>query len=235
MKINFKNKTFSFFLVLSLSFHFLVILALIASKSLPNLFKKDKNLLIQNTIRIDTIGLPDLPSKPKVKKTKQKAVLVKKAKKNKEKKKKEKQAQKKKKEKRSQAQKNMKKNTSPSKNEQLNKGNKLSQGTKIGKETLTAQQISVGNIYINQVINQISAQWNLPKYLTDKNLSTQVVIKINKQGHVIDTQILISSGNELFDSLVLKAIENSGPYPAPPADIQKLIKDGIVPTFNSKN
>ncbi|MCZ0931923.1 MAG: energy transducer TonB [Oligoflexia bacterium] len=240
MKINFTNKTFSFFLVLSLSFHLIVILFLIVSKSLPHLFKKDKNLLIQNTIRIDTIGLPDLPSKPKAKKEKRKTALIKKPKKNKEKikkKRKEKQAQARKKEKlkENQAQKNREEKTSSAKNDKLNKGNKLSKGTKDGKENLTAQQLSEISIYANQIDRQIRAQWSLPKYLTDKKLTAQVEIKINKQGHITYKQILISSGNDLFDSFVLKAIENSEPYPPPPPGIQKFIKNGIAFGLSSRN
>ena len=87
MNINFTNKTFSFFLFLSLSFHLLVILFLIVSKGLPHLLKKDKNLLIQNAIRVDAIGLPDLPSKTKIKKEKRKTVIIQKPKPKKEKRK----------------------------------------------------------------------------------------------------------------------------------------------------
>ena len=89
---------------------------------------------------------------------------------------------------------------------------------------------------MNQVIHQIKIKWDtLPKYLADKNLTAQVEIKINEQGQIIYNQTLISSGNKEFDDFVLKAIEDSGPYPPPPVDIQSLIKGGIVSTLNSKN
>ena len=239
MKINSPNKKLSFFLALSVSFHLLVILFLIISKGLPYLLKKDKKLLIQNAIRIDDIDLPDLPSKLKAEKAKQKTVLVKKKKPIQKKRKKNTVKKKKKekntKEKYSEKKEKDSKNTNTGKNEQLNKGNKLSQGTKEGTESLTAQQLSEISIYASQIDSQIRTQWNLPKYLTDKNLTSQVEIRINRQGHIIYKKTLVSSGNDSFDSSVLKAIANAEPYPEPPANIQNAIKDGIVLTLSSRN
>ena len=237
MKINFKNNSFQFFLIVSLSFHLIIILFMIVSKSLPDSFKKEKKLLIQNAIRIDAIGLPDIPSKPKAKNQPEKAISIQKTKKEKKpqkqkiikrKNKKETQKDEKKKEKDL-------KNTTSDKQKKDTKGNKLSKGTKEETGELTAQKLSEINIYMSQVDSQIRSQWNLPKYLTDKSLTAQLEIKINEKGRIIYKQILISSGNELFDSFVLKAIENSEPYPSPPPDIQQLIKGGIVITLNSRD
>ena len=234
MKINSFDKKLSFFLILSLIFHLIVILILIISKNLSKLFKKDQNILIQNAIRIDTIGLPDLPSKTKSKKEKRKAVTIPKEKKKKEKAvtiPKEKEKKKKGTQKEKAAQKA--KNTQSLKNKS-NKGNKLSKGAKEGKENISAQQLSEITLYANQIHNQTKAQWRPEKHLTEKQLTSQVEIKINPFGRIIYKQILISSGNELFDNSVLSAIENSSPYPQPPPEIQKFIKDGIVLTLSSE-
>ena len=83
MKKNFINNSFQFFLALSALFHLGLIGVLIVSKSLPKLFKQEEKTLIQNSIRIDSIALPDLPSKPKIKTKKSKTVLIKKIRKNK--------------------------------------------------------------------------------------------------------------------------------------------------------
>ena len=240
MKKPLSNKSFSFFLALSLLFHFTVILMLIVSKSLPNLFTKNNSLVIQNSIQIDSIGLPDLPSKPKAKRKKIKAVSIQKEKKQpalqKQNQKKKKEKVTKKSEQKKKAEKSTdSKNNNPAKSDNLNKGNKLSKGSKEGNPDLTAQELSEISLYANQIDNQIRAQWRLPKYLTDTNLTAQVEIKINKLGRLIYKQVLISSGNELFDSFVLKAIDNAEPYPAPSPDIQSFIKDGIVLTLHSRN
>ena len=235
MKINFSNKTFSFFLILSLSFHFIVILFFILSKSLPNPFKKNKNILIQNSIRIDSIGLPDLPSKPKAKaKPKVKTVAIpKKQKEKKEPVKKKKNNKKSDKQTKKQKTNQEKKNTNSTKNEELKKGNKLSQGTKEGKENLTSQQLSKITLYANHILSQTRTQWKLPNYLINKNLTAQVEIKINELGRIDSKNILISSNNKTFDDFVLEAITNAEPYPKPPADIQSFIKGGIVLNLSS--
>ena len=207
---------------------------LIVSKSLPNLFKQNKSLVIRNSIQIDSIGLPDLPSKSKAKKKKIKAVSIQAKKKQSQNKKKEK-AVKKPKQKEKKEKSTDSKNNSPAKNDKLNKGNKLSKGSKEGKPNLTAQELSEISLYANQIDSQIREQWRLPKYLTDTNLTAQVEIKINKLGRLIYKQILISSGNELFDSFVLKAIDSAEPYPAPSADIESFIKGGIVLTLYSRD
>ena len=247
MKKKIIDNSFQFFLALSLVFHFVLIIALVLSKSLPNWLKTEKKTLIQNSIRIDSIGLPDLPADKKIKTTKPKAVLVQKDKKQKKKRQKTKEKktenkrkkdrkQKKKQEKESRSKMDVKNTSSSKESNELKKGNKISKGTGQGKSALTDQQRSAVHIYMNQVIHQIKIKWdNLPKYLADKNLTAQVEIRINEKGRIIHRDILISSGNIEFDSFVLKAIEDSGPYPPPPADIQSLIKGGIVSTLNSKD
>ena len=129
-------------------------------------------------------------------------------------------------------QKNIKAPT-PQKEDKLNKGNKLSEGTKDGKENINPQQLSKITGYVKQMDSQISSQWKLPKYLTNKNLTAQVEIKINNLGQIIHKQILISSGNELFDSFALKAIVNAEPYPEPSSEIQSFIKNGVVLSLSS--
>ena len=243
------NNSFQFFLTLSLLFHLGIIIVFVFSKALPNWIKKEKKVLIQSSIRVDTIALPDLPSTKKIKAKKQKTVLVKEKKKEKQEKKKrkarkEKKTKKERKEKKIQKQQEkenlskteLKNENSSKKSDKLKKGNKISKGTGKGKETLSDQQLEGVHIYMNQVIHQIKIRWeSLPKYLADKNLTAQVEIKINEKGQIIYKKTLISSGNEEFDSFVLQAIEDSGPYPPPPLDIQDLIKGGIVSTLNSKD
>ena len=91
---------------------------------------------------------------------------------------------------------------------------------------LSSEQIS--EIYINEILKQIKTNWQLPSYLTNKNLTTQLEIKIDSQGRVVSKEILISSGYDIYDSFVLKMIEKGSPYLKPPNSVQKEIKDGIV-------
>ena len=84
------------------------------------------------------------------------------------------------------------------------------------------------NIYLTRIIGEIKLNWKLPKYLTDQNYYAQLEVHINNSGKVTGKKIVKTSGNEVFDSRVLKAIETSEPFPPPPKEIQKLIAGGIV-------
>ena len=95
--------------------------------------------------------------------------------------------------------------------------------------------MEVINQYLTNVTDKIKLNWNLPKYLTELNLTAQIEIQINDRGKMIYKQMLVSSNNDLFDSYVLKATENSAPYPPPPADVKDLLKSGVVLILSSKD
>lgn len=231
-----KDISFSFFLGLSLLIHVLS-LGLLALTS-QNFFTKHR--VIPSSIKVDVVGLPEkeLPKKPvpavappapKVKKSsppkKPKPPLEKKSPP------KQKTVQKPQiKEKPSQ--------DTPQETEELTKeddvikGNKVSKGTdREGEER--EMQLEQLQAYIADVKTQIKLNWNLPKHLKIRYLYAQVEVKINEQGEFIEKGIVTSSENELFDRLVLEAIEKSSPVLPPPSSIRDLIEDGIVFGLNS--
>lgn len=238
-----ENRPFSFFLLLSFGLHILLIVFFLSSKNLRMLFAGDKEVVIPPSIRVDMVGLPDLPVQPKklVKKRKPIATVSEKSKKPAKSKtkpikkqksdKKEKTVQKKEKGKSAKEIQNVSSNSKPD----VNKGNQLTEGADKGKDLLSEQQISEINIYFSGVEDQIKSHWNLPKYLIDMDLTAQIEIQINNRGKMTSRQIVGSSGNELFDSQVLKAMESASPYPPPPASVQKIIRGGIVFTLNSRD
>ena len=246
------KRGFFFFLMLSCSIHIFSVVFFLSSNRLWDFFSQDK-IIVPASIRVDMVALPDFPSKRETVKKKEKpAVLpVKEVKKKPEKTKKpEKIGDLKKKEVQKQQLQEPKekkppeeRDTDDTQNEQekpsdleekVNKGNQIVEGEEKGEEILNQQQMLEINTYMMSVKAQTEANWNLPKYLTDMNLTAQIEIRINNEGGMIYKQIVLSSGNELFDSYVLKAIENSAPYPPPPANVRDLIRSGIVLSLDSR-
>ncbi len=220
-----KDSSFYFYLIISLSTHLLVTLILVFTDL--NIFSQAKT--IQPSIRIDTIGLPELKKiQSQARKNKEKFVNLhkksplKKQPKINKKQEREKQISETKQEKKEQVSETNQK-----------KGNKLSEGIEEG--LIETEQIEAINIYTTLIIGKIKLNWNLPKYLSDENYFTQLEVKINDEGEVIYKEIITSSGNNIFDSEVLKAIESSTPFPPPPPSVKKLISDGIVFGLSSKN
>lgn len=233
-----KKNSLSFYISISLGVHLLALIFFLFSQSHWSFFDKKKKVL-QTAVRVDMIGLPELEKKQKkenktfkqknvkkkkVKKIKKKKSVDIKKKSNSKKKKDKKKKEKQKEENKTSNQKNIEKENTKNKN--VKKGNKISKGIEGGVSQ--EQQSAMINIYLTQIIGAIKLNWKLPKYLVNKNYYAQLEIQIDKRGKVVSKKLESSSNNELFDSLALKAIEASQPFPTPPKEIQRLISDGIV-------
>lgn len=237
LKKEIQENPFYYFLLISSGVHILFIILILSSSNLWSVFRKDKEIT-PASIRVDMVGLPDItPKKVEAKKKKEKPVFIpeKKKKVKKPKKKPKKKDKKKEKNKKKDQKKNNKiQNTSSDSKKDVVKGNQVSKGAKEG-EVLDSQQMEEMNIYFSDVESRIRSYWNLPKYLIDLDLKIQIEIRINNQGKMTSKKIVVSSGNDLFDSQALKAMENASPYSPPPASVRKIIRDGIVFNLRSRN
>lgn len=245
LKKRLENMSFRFFLLFSLGIHFILIFFFIVGGNLFALFKKKQRIVVPPSVRVDMVALPDFPAVKKAKKKKEKPVLIsdkkekKKAPPKQKKKKKITKSKKKPDDKLTKAKKKpekepLKKAGSDSK-KKINKGNKLSQGVEKGKEVLNAQQQEEINAYFLVISDRIRAFWNLPKYITEQSLTAEIEIKINNKGEMTYKNLDVSSGNDLFDSRVLKAMESAAPYPPPPSNVQSLIRNGIILRLSSRD
>ncbi|OQW50547.1 MAG: hypothetical protein A4S09_01775 [Proteobacteria bacterium SG_bin7] len=89
--------------------------------------------------------------------------------------------------------------------------------------------------YFDQLRTSIKNQLVLPRWLQDANLKTYVLIKIDARGYVIFKSITQSSGNEMFDNLILTAIAKASPLPVPPERLTSIIEvDGITLRYPDK-
>lgn len=89
--------------------------------------------------------------------------------------------------------------------------------------------------YFDVIRTNIKNQLILPKWLKDANLKTHVLVRLDERGFVIYKSIVMASGNDMYDNLILTAIAKASPLPAPPERLASLIQvDGITLRFPDK-
>lgn len=99
------------------------------------------------------------------------------------------------------------------------KGNVISSGS-----SLTGLDRIAFEKYFDEMQSHVKQQWNLPTWLASANLKGVVAVKIDERGYVIDRVITQSSGNDVFDNLVLETVDRASPFPAPPNRLKNVLK-----------
>ncbi len=215
---------------ISVSFHgAIAILLLFRAFFLP-----DEPLQIHDSIRVDIVGLPDkiqqsppkqaieappakvaLPNKPDLPAPalKQKPLNTKKLEKNAFDRLKALEAIDKLK-----AEKETPKDT-PSPKPETFKGNAVANGDSLhGLERYEFDE------YFSVLRNTIQQHFHLPQWLAETDLHAQAVAYIDENGYVIRKEIVKSSGNDIFDGMVLDSLEKSSPLTPPPARLVNILK-----------
>ena len=211
-----------------------------------------KSIQIQQALRVDTIGLPDLQkqiSSPTPTKKKTPVVRVNKKKKPSRKPvKTQKVTKKKKPETKSKPTPQVQKNYTNRQNQAIDKLKALEQIKQMEREEeekeYIGQQISKGNStqgekiedftmvqYFTSVRVHINMYWSLPMELANQDLRAQIHTQISNTGKVLKRTIMQSSGNEEFDARVLETIDRASPFPQPPDSVKASISNGIVFQF----
>ncbi len=235
------EKTFKVFLGVSIIGHIAVLILL----NIDSLWVSENDLIIQNAIKVDVVGLPE-KKKPKPalprKKPKPKPQPKKTAKKPKPKPKPkaDKKAQESAferldrlakeealKKKQQEALKKLEQQTqkeepeeTPAEPEQPVAGNIITMGTALkGLDKIQMER------YFGQVQQHIQSQFQIPSFLNNAQLSGQADIKIDGRGFVIFRGISKTSGNDIFDNAILTAIDNSSPLPEPPPRLQSRLEN----------
>lgn len=108
------------------------------------------------------------------------------------------------------------------------KGNRLSAGKSLSSD---AEESSEAN-YLDLLRDRLQDNWTLPAWIARQNLSAQVRVFINAQGHLQKLKFVKFSGNAQFDEAVQEALKNSQPFPVPPEALHHLLlSDGILVGF----
>ncbi len=109
------------------------------------------------------------------------------------------------------------------------KGNALSSG-----DSLRGLERYEFDEYFSVLRKSIHEHFHLPQWLADSELHAQAVAYIDENGYVIRKEIVRSSGNDIFDGMVLDSLEKSSPLAAPPSRLANILKfRGVI--FNFPN
>jgi TonB family protein len=104
------------------------------------------------------------------------------------------------------------------------KGNQVATGS-----SLAGIQKMQFDAYISDLDRQIKKFWALPEWLARGQLTARAMVRIDSSGKVLEKRITKSSGNSTYDSLILKAIEDAIPFPAPPEKFRGILdSEGVI-------
>ncbi len=106
-------------------------------------------------------------------------------------------------------------------------GNQTSEGN-----SLTGLDRVEFDRYLDELQRKVNANFEIPQWLADANLSAEVQINIDERGYVTRKQMRRSSGHSVFDTIVMGTIEKASPVPPPPDRLRgRLATTGITVKF----
>jgi TonB family protein len=82
--------------------------------------------------------------------------------------------------------------------------------------------------YISDVKTKVNSNYNIPTWLSELDLKTQIQILVDEKGFIVKKIVRRSSGNEIFDAKAIEAIEASSPLPPPPPELRHALATGGV-------
>lgn len=76
-------------------------------------------------------------------------------------------------------------------------------------------------IYLNEIWTKIKKAWTLPFGLSgSKNLEIIVIVKIRRDGRIVDMEVEKRSGNRIYDESALRTIRSVDPFPPFPSSLK---------------
>jgi len=106
-------------------------------------------------------------------------------------------------------------------------GNKVSEGN-----SLTGLEKIDYDRYFDSLESKVHAAWSIPQWLADGNFKASVQVQIDENGNIIHRVFKKTSGNDIFDAKVVEALDNSSPFPPPPARLRGAMANrGVIFNF----
>ena len=104
---------------------------------------------------------------------------------------------------------------------------------------LSSQAIAIlGNRWAGQLSALVRSRWSVPSVIPEAELArlqVKVFIRIDRTGRVLSHSLQQSSGNQLFDSSVVRAIRSVSTVPIPPDELMSMVvHDGFVFVFKQE-
>lgn len=100
------------------------------------------------------------------------------------------------------------------------RGNQTNQGTSASGAIAEAR-----NAYFGHMTERLRSNWALPAWLQGKGLRAVVRMYVDNRGHAIRYNFVQSSGNDVFDEYVKRAIKDSSPFAPPPEEMAKGLRN----------
>jgi TonB family protein len=92
-----------------------------------------------------------------------------------------------------------------------------------------------GERYYALLASQIRRNYDVAENITKEErlmLKAQVKVRLGRAGEVLDAALSSSSGNDLFDGIVVAAVRKASPFSPPPEHLRDLLqKQGVVLEF----
>lgn len=92
-----------------------------------------------------------------------------------------------------------------------------------------------GERYFALLASQIRRNYDVAENITKEerdSLKAQVKVRLGRGGEVLDAALSSSSGNDLFDGIVVAAVRKASPFSPPPDHLRNLLqKQGVVLEF----
>ena len=105
-------------------------------------------------------------------------------------------------------------------------GNKLSKGSSLtGK--INSEELSELRRYMESLPQYVRPHWVLPSYLREKDLQCRIQIFIGREGKLLKSVLIKSSGDDQYDHYALDAVEKTQ-FPTPKDSFLKELVQGVV-------
>lgn len=109
-------------------------------------------------------------------------------------------------------------------------GNKLFKGASLSGD-YSDEDISEFSKYIQTLPEYIREHWKLPSYLIDRDLKCRIKIFLSRDGDLLKSEVIETSGVEEFDQRATEALKRTS-FPLPSKKVaSRLITSGIILGF----
>jgi protein TonB len=112
------------------------------------------------------------------------------------------------------------------------------EGSLTGSAQGTSSEATQGDEYATQIFETIRRNWTAPTGLVNDaelvRLTTEIVVRVDDNGTLLEPRMRKPSGNQFFDDSCMQAIKAAGKVPPPPAAVKALYRRGVSLDFVGK-
>lgn len=112
------------------------------------------------------------------------------------------------------------------------------EGSLTGSTRGTSTEASEGDAYATSIFDAIRKNWSVPTGLSlgaVTGLLAEIRVAVDEGGTLAPPRLIKSSGNELFDSSCMEAIQATRTVPPPPPGQRTKYKRGLILEFDGKD